>query len=197
MAWKIETIFETVQAQISTLKHRDHETHGLGEEVDWTSGHWRNYSLPDHRIATQFSSHMFFSVNRISVLSEHVKIILRHQKLGQTIASENSSKAQNIDYITDIKGRPVEFVCNMYAGKTAIEILECIEPSMDEKGTQPSQFQDRIICMSMYNDVKYWIRTARTSIVTTQHESPSTHETSIQGIPLFLVLEMKISGMED
>ena len=25
---------------------------GLGEEVDWTSGHRRNYSLPDHRFAT-------------------------------------------------------------------------------------------------------------------------------------------------
>ena len=85
----------------------------------------------------------------------------------------------------------------MYAGKTTIEILERIEPTMDEKGTQPSQFQDRIIFMSMYNDIKYWIRTARTSIVTTQHESPSTHETSIQDIRLFLVLEMKISGTED
>ena len=60
VVWKIETIFETVQTPISTLKHRDHEKHGLGEEVDWTSGHRRNYSLPDHRIAAQFSSHMFF-----------------------------------------------------------------------------------------------------------------------------------------
>ena len=94
-------------------------------------------------------------------------------------------------------GRPVEFVWNMYVGKTAIEILECIEPKMDEKGTQRSQFQDRTIFMFMCSDIEYWIRITRTSVVTTQHASPSTHETSIQDIRLFLVLEMKISGMED
>ena len=32
--WKIETIFGTVQAQISNLKHRDHARCGLEEEVD-------------------------------------------------------------------------------------------------------------------------------------------------------------------
>ena len=36
---KIHTIFETVQAQISNLNIRDHEIHGLDEQVDWTSGH--------------------------------------------------------------------------------------------------------------------------------------------------------------
>ena len=30
---KIETIFETVQAQISNLKNRDQEIHGLEEQV--------------------------------------------------------------------------------------------------------------------------------------------------------------------
>ena len=35
-------IFETVQTQISNLKHRDHEIYGLEEDVDWTSGHRRN-----------------------------------------------------------------------------------------------------------------------------------------------------------
>ena len=37
------SIFETAQAQISNLKHRDHEIYGLEEEVDWTSGHRRNF----------------------------------------------------------------------------------------------------------------------------------------------------------
>ena len=54
--WPIETIFETVQAQISNLKHRDHEIYGLEEEVHWTSGHLRKYSLLDQRIAQHFTS---------------------------------------------------------------------------------------------------------------------------------------------
>ena len=52
---KIQTIFETVQAQISNLKNRDHEIHGFDERVDWTRGQWMTYSLLDDRIATQFS----------------------------------------------------------------------------------------------------------------------------------------------
>ena len=53
---KIATLFETVQAQISDLKYRDHEIYGLEEQLDWSSGHWRNYSLLDHRFTTQFGS---------------------------------------------------------------------------------------------------------------------------------------------
>ena len=41
----IQTIFETMQAQISNLKHCDHDAHGLEEQVSWTSGHWGKYSL--------------------------------------------------------------------------------------------------------------------------------------------------------
>ena len=53
---KIETFFETVQAQSSNLKNRDHEIHGLEETVVWTSGNWRHYSLLDQRIVSQFTS---------------------------------------------------------------------------------------------------------------------------------------------
>ena len=55
----------------------------------------------------------------------------------------------------------MEFVWKIYAGKTAIEILECIKHMMEEKGTQPSQVQDRIIFMSMYNDIEYWKKNNR------------------------------------
>ena len=46
---QILTIFETVQAQVSNLKFRDQEVHGL-------CCHLTNYSLLDNRIASQFSS---------------------------------------------------------------------------------------------------------------------------------------------
>ena len=41
---RTQTIFKTVEAQISNLKNRDHEIHGLEETVDWISGLWRNSS---------------------------------------------------------------------------------------------------------------------------------------------------------
>ena len=36
-------------------------------------------------------------------------------------------------------------------GKTTIEILECLEIMLEEKGIQPSQIQDKILFMSMHN----------------------------------------------
>ena len=41
---RTQTIFKTVEAQISNLKNRDHEIHGLEATVDWISGLWRNSS---------------------------------------------------------------------------------------------------------------------------------------------------------
>ena len=41
---KIQTAFETVQAQISNLKLRDHEICGQFENVDWADGCWRKCS---------------------------------------------------------------------------------------------------------------------------------------------------------
>ena len=65
---KIETIFEPVQAQISNLKYRDHETYGLEEAVDRTSNHRRNYSLLSQKIATQFTSKVYVSSDPVLCL---------------------------------------------------------------------------------------------------------------------------------
>ena len=81
-------------------------------------------------------------------------------------------------------------------GKTTIEILQRIKNMMEEKGTTPAQFQDRIIFMSMYNDVEYWKQNNRTSVGTMQCNSPCMHEISNQDIDHVLDLERGKIGME-
>ena len=126
-------------------------------------------------------------------MAEHVKNIVRQQALEKTIASENSFKAKKMNYI-DIMRKTVEFVWKIYVEKTTNEILECIKTMMEEKGTQPSHFQDRIIFMSMYNDTVYWKRMTRTSVGTKQHGSHSTHRTSNQDIGHLFGLENERFG---
>ena len=53
---KIQTFFESVQAQISNFRLRDQEIGGLSEQVDWTDGCWRKYSSLDGRICEQVKS---------------------------------------------------------------------------------------------------------------------------------------------
>ena len=91
---EIKTIFGTLQAQISNLKCRDQEIHGLEEAVDWTSGQ-------DQRMTAQFTTKVCMGSSiRFLVLAENVKNILMHPMLGKPIASENSSKVQNMNRIT-------------------------------------------------------------------------------------------------
>ena len=93
----------------------------------------------------------------------------------------------------DIKEKLVVFVWKIYVGITTIEILECITIMMEEKRTQPSQFQDRIIFISMHNDIVYWTKNNKNKCC---DKSNSAHRTSKQDIGHFCVLEMRISGTE-
>ena len=68
----------------------------------------------------------FFSLSW-SILAENVENILRQQEHGKTIASENSSKAQNIDHITTSRAGAVEFAWETYVEKTTTETLERIK----------------------------------------------------------------------
>ena len=59
----IQTVFETVQAQMSNLRLRDQEIHGISEQVDWTDGHWKKYSVVDERISEQFRTKIYLLVS--------------------------------------------------------------------------------------------------------------------------------------
>ena len=56
---KVETIFNTVQAQLSNLRPRDRELCGLSERADWSDGNWRNaHSLVKH-VSARFQSKVY------------------------------------------------------------------------------------------------------------------------------------------
>ena len=84
-------------------------------------------------------------------------------------------------------------------GENKIEILECIEKVLGEEGGQPSQFQGRVIFMSMYSDSLWWDpqkKKNKAYVETLQSVSQSSLKTSNQDDGLFIVLEMKKKGTE-
>ena len=118
---KIQTIFETVQAQVSNLKK-------WRSRNPWTrrtfgQGHRRNYSK---RIAAQFSSNV--SVFSDSVLCPGGKCLdhpdAARMKENERIKDFVESPQYRLYY--NITGKPVEFVFEIYVGQTTIEILGCI-----------------------------------------------------------------------
>ena len=152
---KIQTVFETVQAQVSNLKLRNQEHHGLHEKVDWTGGHWRKYSLPDERMAAQFTSKVYVFSDSVLRLGGNCQEHLE----AATIFGEKEGitcfvKCPECRPYYGSAGEPAEFEWKIHV--ETIEILEYIKKMLEEEGAQPSQFQGRFIFMSMYNDILWW-----------------------------------------
>ena len=187
---RIETICETMQAQISNLKYRDQEIHGLEEAVGWTSGHWRMCSLLDRELAAQFTSKMHVLSDSVLSLGGTCQEHLEAAKHWGNHRIRIFVRSPEYQPYYDITGIPVECVWKIYVGKTTNEILQRIQTMMEEKGTKPAQFEDSIILTTL--DKKQ----PRTSVVTTQHKSSIMYEISNQDIGHLVDVEKRMSGME-
>ena len=56
-----------------------------------------------------------------------------------------------------IDGEPIEFEWNIFPGLTSLEILQRIQKDLQDQNIEPEKFEDRIIFMSMFNDIE-WTR---------------------------------------
>ena len=54
-----------------------------------------------------------------------------------------------------IDGRPTEFEWNIFTGITTLGLLEKIQSLMRDLQCEPEHFKDRVIFMSMYNDIAW------------------------------------------
>ena len=124
-------IFEMVQAQISNLKLRDEDIYGL----------FRSSGLDSWSLEKLFSDSVRF-------LDGNVPMILKKQDFGKAIELNIWLQAHH----RRTHGMRMEAL----RGENEIEILECNEKMLGEEGGQPSQFQGRVIFMSMYSDSLRW-----------------------------------------
>ena len=52
-----------------------------------------------------------------------------------------------------IDGEPIEFEWNIFQGLTSLQILQKFQNDLQERNIEPGKFEDRIIFMSMFNDI--------------------------------------------
>ena len=141
----IGTMFETVQAQISNLKHGAHEIYGFDEYIGfesrcreiihcWIKIFQRNFHLP-----------CMYSVIRFCVSLKSVKNIPRQRAFWKKSTSEISSRVQNInDVTTSQECQWNSFEMLVWEGRR-LRFSDGIMTMMDEERNEPGQFQDRII----------------------------------------------------
>ena len=56
--------------------------------------------------------------------------------------------------LNGIDGEPFEFEWNIFPGHTTMGLLRESQTKITTRGIRPEEFEDRIIFMSMYNDMK-------------------------------------------
>ena len=66
---------------------------------------------------------------------------------------EKNSENNHFKELNRIDGMQTEFEWKMLPGFTTLDILEEIQKIMEGVQCEPEQFNDRIIFMSMYNDI--------------------------------------------
>ena len=85
-----------------------------------------------------------------------------------------------------IDGEPVEFEWNNFPGLISLQILRKIQNDLQEQNIEPEKFEDRIISMSMFNDIE-WTRKGNEENCISNSEKVKTYEKRIsQGQWTFL-----------
>ena len=57
--------------------------------------------------------------------------------------------------LSGIDGEPVVFEWKIFPGHTSLKLLQEVQNMMEKDNLQPESFKDRIILMSMYNDIDW------------------------------------------
>ena len=57
--------------------------------------------------------------------------------------------------LTGIDVEPIEFECDLFTGFTSLQILQEIQNNLQKRNIKPEECTDRIIFMSMSNDIDW------------------------------------------
>ena len=90
---------------------------------------------------------------RLCTLCGKWEMILVRPGKNKSYSENNHFKEMN-----RIDGMPTEFEWKMFPGITTLSLLEQIQEFMKERQCDPEHFKDRVIFMSMYNDIEWAAR---------------------------------------
>ena len=119
--------------------------------IDFKELTWRSTSLLRSRVYQ--IKHAETNIFSDSVLCVGKWEMIRLQ-LGRT-KSKWYSENDHFKDINRIDGVPTEFEWKIFPGFTTLGLLEKIQDLVKDQHCEPEQFNDRIIFMSMYNDITW------------------------------------------
>ena len=122
-------------------------------QISWENSPWKQLSLVNDEEVISLSH------AKVYVFSDSVLCLGR---VNQNPTSKNVWE-QQLDWFKDssqyrtldtINGEPMEFEWNIFPGFTTLQLVKEVQKFMN-KMRDPDQFQERIIFMSMFNDIMW------------------------------------------
>ena len=83
--------------------------------------------------------------------------------------------------LSGIDGEPVVFEWKIFPGPTSLKLLQEVQNMMEKDNLQPESFKDRIILMSMYNDID-WGRNEK-AMKNIAYRNPKVFPNTPKGFP--------------
>ena len=165
---ELQNLFDITQRLIL-----DHQAEILNvSPIDWIDPSWTRSSLTHEVITwTKAKVHVFsdsvFCLRKMSENSE------ANQRLKNHVEEFRQSNFYR-DFI-GIDGQPTEFECNNFPGLTSLELLQKIQKELKDQNIEPEKFEERIIFMSMFNDIN-WTKRGNSDVFQSPNKSRSTEE---------------------
>ena len=121
--------------------------------IEWQFTPWMRSTLPRDEAIKLAKAKVYVysdSVLCLGKMQEHSEVDERCKDHTQYFQHSNEHKV-----IFGITGEPIEVEWNIFPRHRTLQILQVIQDNMAACQTSPEEFEDRIIFMSMFNDIDY------------------------------------------
>ena len=78
-----------------------------------------------------------------------------HSEANQRWQFEKFRQSNSYSELLGIDGESIEFELNISPGLASLEIFQMIQKNLQDQNIEPENFEDRIIFMSMFNDIEW------------------------------------------
>ena len=190
------TNFEELQNlfDISQKLILEHEAEILKvSPIDWTARSWTRSKITHDQVITWTKAKVHVYSDSVSCLgkkSEHSEANQRWKNQVEEYRQSNSYRE-----LLGIDGEPIEFEWNVFPRRTSLEILQKIQKDLQDRSIDPGHFEDRIIFMSMFNDID-WTKRRNPDAFQIPNTSRITWRDSREDNGHFSAMETSGSGTE-
>ena len=121
--------------------------------IDSTVASWTRSTLTDDQVITWTKTKVHIHADSVLCLGKVSEYSEANQRWKNQI--EEFRQSNSCRELLGIDGEPIEFEWNIFPGLTSLEILQKIQKDLRDRNIEPEKFEDRIIFMSMFNDIEW------------------------------------------